>query len=350
MMPDHSTFHFAEPWWLLGLLVPFLVWLWQRLTVARTKQGRIDRYADPELLPHLLNYSEPGAAARRRRLTRWSLIWLLLILAMAGPRWDFAETELFRPGSDLVILLDLSRSMEVADVMPSRLGRARQEIEDLLAINPTLRVGLIAFASVAHVVAPITEDREALRRVLPEIGTDLVRLQGSRLSSALDRAERLLLGQGEDNTHAILLISDGDFVEPGLEEQVRSLSSKGIQLHALGVGTTKGARVPGPNGAWIRDARGKLARSALNEPQLRALANAGGGIYRMADYRDDDVRAVIDRLLTQAPMEAVGDRNVRIWREHFFWLSGAALLLLIPWFRKTKERSVPSTPSGGSET
>ena len=77
---------------------------------------------------------------------------------MAGPRWDYEDVRLFHPGNNLLILLDISRSMQADDVAPSRLGRARQEIQDLIMQNRQVRLGLIAFASVPHVLSPITED------------------------------------------------------------------------------------------------------------------------------------------------------------------------------------------------
>ena len=97
--------------------------------------------------------------------------------------------QLFRPGTNLLILIDISRSMKVADVRPSRLARARQEVEDLLNRNRGVRVGVIGFASIAHVVSPVTEDMNGIRRVLSALDTSLVRLQGSRLLYALERAQ-----------------------------------------------------------------------------------------------------------------------------------------------------------------
>lgn len=344
-MSSLSSFHFAQPWWLLALLVPLLVWLWLRFTTSRTTSLRIERYAEPRLLPHLIRYAEPSREERGRRVRRWSIIWVLAVLAMAGPRWDFTDLQLFRPGTDLVILLDLSRSMEVRDVQPSRLARARQEIEDLLDMAPPLRIGLVAYATVSHVISPITEDRETIRRVLPEISTDMVRLQGSRLSSALRRAERLLAGESEDNnTHTLLLISDGDFAEPDLVAQVRALVDRGIRLHVLGVGTTDGARVPAPNGSWVRDRAGNPVVSQVNEDLLRSLAQAGKGLYLTADYRDYDSEAIIEQLLTEAPTAEQTAGDIRIWRENFYWLLTPAVLLLLPWFRRNR---VPQSLRGG---
>ena len=152
-----AAFHFSEPAWLWALLlcVPVAGWLllFRHLT---GKNDRIQQYADAHLLPHLLGRSTASSGTQWQRYARWAGLWTLLVLAMAGPRWGFTDVQLFRPGTNLLILMDISRSMQVADVRPSRMARARQEVEDLLNENRGVRVGLFGFASVANVVSPVT--------------------------------------------------------------------------------------------------------------------------------------------------------------------------------------------------
>jgi Ca-activated chloride channel homolog len=110
-------------------------------------------------------------------------LWALILTAMAGPRWDATDVRLFHPGNNLLILLDISRSMQVTDVTPNRLGRARHEISDLIRKNREARLGLIVFASVPHVISPITEDTQTILNALPALSSDLAdpSLQGSRV-------------------------------------------------------------------------------------------------------------------------------------------------------------------------
>lgn len=335
-----SALHFAEPAWLWGLacLVPVALWL---LFSTRTAGNpRIRRYADADLLPHLLQTHVAGPRSQWLQFGRWAAVWTLVVLAMAGPRWDFTDVQLFNPGSNLVVLFDISRSMEVADVRPRRLARARQEIEDLLDQNRGARVGLIAFASVSHVVAPITEDTEGIRRLLPALVPDLVKLQGSRLSLALDRAGELLASQVPESGKSILLISDGDFAEKGLEEKIRGLSAQGIRLHVLGVGTPEGGRVPTSNGKWLYARDGRPVISRLNESYLETLAREGGGIYRRAEFRSSDTRAILSQVEDFTAPQTMGEGRTRVWRERFYWLVGFGLLLLLPWFRRSTVREV----------
>jgi Ca-activated chloride channel family protein len=330
-----AAFHFSTPGWLWALLLclPVALWLlWShRLT---TGNERVRRYADKHLLRHLLGRSEASKHTRWRRYARWTALWTLLVLAMAGPRWDFTDVQLFRPGTNLVILFDISRSMNVTDVQPTRLARARQEVEDLLNLNRGIRVGLVGFATVAHVVSPVTEDMNGIRRMLAALDTGLVELQGSRLLFALDRAGELLAGQPEDSTNSLLIISDGDFDEPGLEQRLREFANSGVRVHTIGVGTPEGDSVPGKQGLWIRNRSGQPVVSALNEPLLQSLAKAGNGIYQRADYRESDTQRILDEVKAQALPTTEQEERTRVWNEQFYLLAGLAMVMLLPLFRR----------------
>ena len=331
-MPE-TGFHFAQPAWFWGLLVllPVAWWLWR--TAARAAKGPVHRYADPHLLPYLSGSRSLKTSERWGRYFAWAGLWLLLLTAMAGPRWSYEDVRLFQPGDNLLILLDISRSMETADVAPSRIGRARQEIQDLIMQNRRLRLGLIAFASVPHVISPVTEDSRTILLALPALSTGLARLQGSRLHQALDRAEILLDALPEDSARSLLLISDGDLDEPDLTARVRELSERGIRLHVLGIGSDAGGDVPGQRGRPLIDPTGQPVRSRLNQDQLRALADAGGGVYQLADYRDDDTQAILDAAaISRSPAKA-GDERTRVWNERFYLPLLLLAALLLPRFK-----------------
>jgi Ca-activated chloride channel family protein len=176
-----------------------------------------------------------------------------------------------------------------------------------------------------------------IRRMLPALDTSLVQLQGSRLGFALDRAAELLAGQPKESVGSLLLVSDGDFDEPGLEERMRAFADAGVRVHVLGVGTPEGDVVPGPKPGepWIRDRKGQPVISTLNEAQLQALAQAGNGIYQRADYRDSDTDNILAQVKAQALPRSDSEERTRIWNERFYWFAGLALLMLLPLFRRT---------------
>ncbi|WP_373509192.1 VWA domain-containing protein [Thiocapsa sp.] len=337
-------FHFEQPLWFLGLLALLPVAYWLKRSAARAAQGPLHRYADPHLLPHLTGTRDLRTTERWGRFLSWSLLWALLVTAMAGPRWDATDVRLFHSGNNLLILLDISRSMQVTDVTPNRLGRARHEISDLIRKNRGARLGLIVFASVPHVISPITEDTQTILNALPALSSELANpnLQGSRVGAALARAELLLAGLPEDSARSILLISDGDLEEPDLPEQVGRLASGGIRIHSLGIGTAQGGLVPAPAGGFVRDLRGEPVRSSLGTTLLARLAEAGTGIHRVADYRDSDSDAILRAVSVSRLPPQSSDERTRVWNERFWIPVVLLMLLLLARFRAPILRRSPS--------
>lgn len=340
-----SGFHFAAPWWLILLAVPPLVWLWLRITAVRDDPGRYRDYADAHLLPLLLGSHQRQGRSGWRRLLPWVVAWSLLVTALATPRWGYEERQLFRAGIDLVVLLDLSASMDADDVAPSRLARARQEIEDLVNQNSRARVGLIAFASLAHVISPLTEDGATLLVQLPALTTDLVQLKGSRLSQALERADQMLAGSPERSSRHVLLVGDGDVGDDIALDMVRAMAANGIHFHALGVGTPEGAPVVTREGRALHYRNGDAVITRLAEARLKELAAAGNGLYRTAGFRNSDTADILDAVARDARAETVEGQVTKVWNERFYWPAAMALLVLLPQFRgpgrSSRGRPVP---------
>ncbi|KOR28867.1 von Willebrand factor A [Achromatium sp. WMS2] len=330
---SESGLHFAQPWWLLGLLVIIPVIWWLKRSVQRAGHSPLYLYADRHLLPHLTGTRELNSKERWRQFARWTSLWTLAIAAMAGPRWDYTEVHLFHPGNNLLILLDISRSMLVTDVSPNRLGRAKQEVQDIITLNQVARIGLIAFASVPHVITPLTEDMTTLRNVLPNIDTDLIELQGSRLLAALERAEILLQGLAPNSARTILVISDGDFDEPGVADKIRSLERQQVRLLALGIGTSAGGPVPAKDGGKVLDQRGQPVLSTLNAAELTRLAAAGSGFYLEANYRQQDSEAILQAAARSQIPQTGPNEVTRIWNERYFILLLLLLTIMLPMWR-----------------
>ncbi len=333
-----SAFHFAEPVWLWLLLAPLPVALWIARTEGAVDNERVRQYADAGLLAYLLGREGPRKGAKWRQFGRWTVIWALLVVALAGPRWDYVDVRSMRTRADVLVLLDISRSMNTRDVAPSRLIQARHEVEDLLEHAQGLRVGLIAFASIPHVLSPVTEDLESVRWMLPAIQPDMVDLPGSRVKAALNVAGRMLHASKTepDRVRTVLLISDGDFHEKGLADAAAELAQKGIQVYALGVGTRAGGIVVDAKGAPVMDGRGELVRSRLDALQLEEITRAGHGRYLVAEAGDADTEAFLAELIAQAGGREEGQQWARVWQERFWIPLGVAMLLLLPWVARAR--------------
>lgn len=314
-----SEWHFLRPGWFLVLLllIPAVWLLWQRQSAAAQWRAVID----PELLPHVL-----GDAALTRR--RWPAVLLLIggllaTIALAGPVWQRLPVPVSRAVQPLVIVLDLSRSMDAADVLPSRLTRARFKIEDVLRLNPDRQTGLVVFTQVPYTVSPITDDVATIRTFLPSLTTHVVPVQGANLTLALEKAAELVSNSGYASAD-ILLLTDSSPDDEAISVAGR-LASEGLQLAVLGVGTEEGAPVRLADGSLLKDARGNIVTPALQSASLQALASSVGGRYQELSNGDADLKA----LLPDAPDTLRADEAPDLMRRADQWIEYAPWL--VPW-------------------
>lgn len=323
-----AEFHFLRPWWLLAL--PALV-LWLRYRPRRRASGW-DALCDARLAPHVLAVARTG----QDRLHAWTLptAALLAVLALAGPAWERTPLPVFRDTAALVILLDLSRSMDAADVSPSRLTRARFKIDDILQRRRSGLTALVVYAGAAFTVTPLTDDARNILAQLPVLATDLMPVAGSRADLAIDRAADLLRQAGVRGGD-VLLVTDG--VTP--DERVaalRAIDRGNLRLSVLAVGTDAGAPIPDGRGGFLADARGTPALARLPRDALAQLARRGGGAFLVAgpDDRDRDaLLALFDRAAGAGAGEATTLRADQ-WLERGPWLVLLALPLAAAGFRR----------------
>ena len=340
---NFSEFHFAHPYWLWALWLPLLiVWLIRRYPPHYL---RIRDFADPHLLPYLLveekaSLGKKGFTAFIRKKTfSWILLWAFGILALAGPRWDYEEQEVFHPHVNLMILLDLSESMRVKDLPHARLEQAKQEIGELLENARGVHVGLMVFAGLPHLVTPVSDDYKNLLNFLDELHIEDIKeysVQGTHLVQALKEVPRWL--RGEMIIPHVLLISDGDFEEAEVQESLAFLHKEQFFLHTLGVGTPQGNFIPldDKETQWLKDDKGNVVVSHFNEAYLRQLALAGQGIYRHADYQNDDTQAILTQVRRDVEKGSNDKTSQRLWHERFYLLVGLMMILFLPWFRDEK--------------
>ncbi|MDJ0864636.1 MAG: VWA domain-containing protein [Myxococcota bacterium] len=325
-----SGFRFAEPGWVHALWVvvayaALLLWL-------ETRGGRaLDRFVSPALQARLVR--RPSPLRRRLRLLLLGLCLASLVVALMRPQWGFRSVSTRRVGAQLMIALDVSRSMLAEDVAPNRLERAKAEILDLLTYLEGDQVGLVAFAGRASVVSPLTPDFGFLRLVLETLGPNSAGRGGTRLEEPIRKA---LDGFAEDSgvSQAILLITDGEDHDSFPLEAARAAAERGVRLVAIGFGDEAGAPIPLTDprtGArtLLRDANGAVVQSRLDGDLLREIALATGGAYVPAGSGVLDLESIyrehIERL-TRAPQES-SSQVVR--NEGFQWAVLLALAFLL---------------------
>jgi Ca-activated chloride channel family protein len=317
----------ANPDLLALLLLAPLVWA-IAFYGLRARARTLRALADDEVLAGLV----PPVAGRARA---WQaglagLIALCLGAAAAGPRLGFEWQQRSIEGVSIVVVLDVSRSMDAQDVSPSRLERARRELTDLVGLLRGDTVGLVVFAAGPYVRIPLTVDYDTFAWAVGDSSSDTIRAQGSALAGALEAAAGLL-GHASGSGKAILLVSDGEGhdEDAALEAALAKVRDVGARIYTLGVGDTAGAPIPLAEGGFKKDAGGSVVLTRLDEDSLRRLASATGGAYVRSVASDEDVRALyLGEIRGKLDAEERGVRREKSWHERFQWPLGAALMLL----------------------
>lgn len=268
-------FKFVHPEYLyLLLIVPALLLLYAYSTwrARRRKQ----QWGDLSLFRRLSEGVSP-----QRRLFKFTLLLLAVVcgvVILAQPQYGTADTtgEKHR-GIEVIFALDVSQSMLAQDVTPSRLDRSKLLISNLVTRMENDRVGLNVFAGEAYPILPLTGDFASAGFFLDNVSTNMVTLQGTNIASAIELAQKGFTNRKEVGK-AIVVITDGENHEEGAEQAAKDAAKAGCRVYVVGVGSTKGAEIPTPNGP-LRDGSGQIVHTALNETACEKLAQAGQGAY-----------------------------------------------------------------------
>ena len=310
---------FAWPLLLLLLALPGALLAWElshRRRAAALSRPKILR---AEAGPHSLRLSpsnaQPTTAAKPRY---WLCAGLALaIFAVARPQWGRLEEPVFDQSREILLAIDLSRSMLTPDVKPSRLERSKLLIQSLLERLAGERVGLAVFAGTAFLQSPLSADYEILREFLPALGPDFLPEGGSNYGALLETA----LGAFGTTTAAdrfLVILSDGEATDEEWKAKIGELKKKNIRVLGLGVGTAGGGMIPDANGQFVKDERGAVVLSKLEGATLQQLAQATDGVYRDASGWVDLAGLVSETIEAGRKGEFVEKQTVR-QVERFQW-------------------------------
>lgn len=282
---EHITYLY-----LLLLLLP-LIGLY--FLARRGRNRRLAMFGDSQLVVQLTN--------GRSEIRRWIkfglqlLALVFLILAIAAPQLGTRQEKVKRSGIDVVIALDVSKSMLAEDVAPSRLLRAKNFISNFMAQCHNDRVAMIVFAGRAYLQMPLTVDYSAARLYLKSLGTESVPTQGTAIAEAVDLA-RESFAKGDNKSKALLIISDGEDNEAGADEAIEQAAKEGIKVFTLAVGTDKGAPIPLPNGDFKRDENNAIVLSKVNLDAMRQYAAKGNGKSFVMGSGKQEIEAIFNEL------------------------------------------------------
>ena len=292
---------------------------------ARRKRN-IAQYGDVELLKALI----PSSAVLRSRITFWltTVALVLLVIAVARPRYGTKKETLLTKGVEVVVALDISNSMMAEDIVPSRLDKAKRLISRMITQASGNKFALIVYAGDAFVQLPITDDQVSANMFLNQITPSLIKRQGTNVGEAIDLACRSF-SDNEKIGKAIVVITDGENHEGGAEEAARRASEQGIKVYVMGIGTAKGGRIPaGKSGEFLRDREGNIVVTKLNEAMAQSIATAGNGTYIRVD-NTNSAQEFIENELDTLTKDEVKTEVFTKFKEQYGVIALIAFLLLV---------------------
>lgn len=256
-------------------------------------------------------------------------IFGLLIVAMLGPSFGESKKEVKSVGKDIMICVDLSKSMDALDIAPTRLEKIKHELKKIVAAFNSDRMGVIIFSGEAFVQCPLTYDQNALNLFIETMNTGLVPSSGTDFGPPLRMAIQKMdqeTNRAQTKSKIIILISDGEDFGDETNEVAQEIETEGVKLFTLGIGTEKGGQIRAGSG-FKTDKQGNLVVSKLNPTSLKSLASKTGGKYFEINETRNDVSRLISTV-SKIEGELMDARFVDVSANKYYYFLISALVLL----------------------
>jgi Ca-activated chloride channel family protein len=321
---------FNDPLWLVaGLMTCIaLIAMWYRYDARQ--QAALAAFVAPQLRRRLT-----GSVSRAARLVQRGLLLasvLCLFAALAGPELGYHWEQISRRGNEVVFAIDTSRSMLTPDVKPSRMTRAKLAINDMARQLDDDGIGLLAFAGSAFLVCPLTLDHGAFQQSLDAVDVHTIPLGGTNIPGAI-QAARAALARHPGRDRILILVTDGENLEGDATAAAREAAMQdGLKIFTVGIGTGEGDLIPLPadqGGGFVKDDKGTLVRSHLDEEGLKAIAAATGGAYVHVAGQGEDFEAFLNTVFGTVSKHDLSYRQRKVYTQRYQWPLAASLILLL---------------------
>ncbi|HYR59174.1 MAG TPA: VWA domain-containing protein [Chthoniobacteraceae bacterium] len=318
---------FGQPLWFWAFaLFPIALALFFRNEALRAKLLR-------QLVAARLADRLAGTVSVGKRRARFALLLLgmgAIIVSLAQPRAGDTWEQSKRKGRDVLIAIDVSKSMLATDLTPSRLTRAKFAAQDLISQLGGDRVGLIAFAGGAFSQAPLTADYGAVLNSLNELDTDIIPLGGTNIAEAI-RVANDAFGKGESEHRALIVFTDGEEIDFDGIKAAEKLNGV-VKIFGVGVGTADGSLIPLPGKSggtdFVRDDNDQFVKSRLDETRLRKIAESTGGFYVHLQSGPAEMTQIVRDGLGKMSEKEIDEKMSRKPIERYQWPLAAGLVLL----------------------
>jgi Ca-activated chloride channel family protein len=294
--------------------------------LIRWKRKVVKRMGDKKLVRQLTNNFSSKL---------FNLKFILVLLALAAGviaimnlRKPADADSLSRKGIDVVIAMDVSKSMLATDLQPNRLERAKQFVIKLMNAMPDDRIALVLFAGKAYMQMPLTTDHNAAQMFVSSASPAAIPQQGTVISDALKMSAKAF-NTAERRFKAVVLISDGEDHDPDADKTSKDLAEQGMMINTVGIGSAEGSYIVDPaTGEHKKDETGNDVITKLNEEELKLLAENTNGVYVHLQNSEEAVDAV-KKNLSQIDRKALGDVSLMNFKTYYWWFAGAMLIFLL---------------------
>ena len=311
------------------VLVPVLILLFAWMIIWR--RNKLKKLGEERLISVQMGGYIPGRSA---------LKFFLLVLAFTATAIGWANLQkgdkiekVQRKGVDVVVAMDLSKSMLARDIEPDRLTRAKQLVARLIDKMQNDRVALVVFAGRAYLQVPLTIDYSAMKMMLQSVKPELIPTQGTVIGDAIDLSIQSF-SQKERKYKWLIIISDGEGHEDNAEAMAKEAAGQGVIIHTVGIGSPQGTTLYDPETKSVKmDENGQAVVSKLNEEELKTIARAGNGSYTLLRNTDDAADKLIENIES---MEQRSLKGVEVEYQNYnsffqYFLLAGLLALVIEW-------------------
>lgn len=318
--------HISHLFALVIIVVLILLFVW----VLYWRKNKFKSLGDQRLLSSQMLGAIPGRITLKFILGALGLAAMIIGWAnlQMGAKTEKAE----RKGIDVVIALDVSKSMLAKDIQPDRLTRSKQLIRSMMDKMSNDRIALVVFAGRSYLQVPLTTDYSAMSMMLQNVTPDYVPTQGTVISQAVDLATKSF-SEKEKKYKSLIIISDGEDHDEAVAEKVRKAAEDGIIVHTVGVGSPDGSTIYDPATKSLKlDDNGEPVVSKLNEKELRSIASIGRGTYTLLGNTDKVAKKLVGELdgMEQKKLGSVVFEQYASYFQYFLLVGFA--LLFVEWF------------------
>jgi tetratricopeptide (TPR) repeat protein len=328
--------HFQYTPYLLSLAaIPVMILLYILLVGWKKKAAK--KIGDPLLVKQLTK----GFSSKKFNLKLIVFIigFILCGFAVAGLVEPDGTQKINRKGIDIMIALDVSKSMLAQDIQPSRLERGKQVVSKIIDNAPEDKIGLVIFAGRAYLQMPMTVDHEAAKMYLSTASPDDVPTQGTVISDALKMCYAAF-NPKEKTYKSIVLLSDGEDHDDDALKIAKQLGKEGVMINTIGIGSPQGAPIMDPEtNSYKLDDKGNTVITKLNQDELSNLAKNGNGLYQLYSTTNEVANNIKNQLSGIGKETTVSDSSFEAFKQYFqYFLAVALFLLVLEFFISEKKK------------